>query len=212
MTILLGCLTGMLLFWGMGLAWSGHLWAQIVAWFLGFFGVSVGVNLVIRRKLEAIFKDVQAHIELTQGQLRRRIAVMQNRNMGGGKAVQKLLEKDQGSAIRDAVTILDRVAPLKKWNLLAIAPHGKPVVKKDPRELKIDVDAKGRISIARTYISTDLLKSIVKKAVLEYGADTPIVIRGDGEARHQAIQSAMNACTDAGIYKIKFSVLKEKGK
>jgi tetratricopeptide (TPR) repeat protein len=119
LTILLGCLTGMLLFWGMGLAWSGHLWAQIVAWFLGFFGVSVGVNLVIRRKLEAIFKDVQAHIELTQGQLRRRIAVMQNRNMGGGKAVQKLLEKDQGSAIRDAVTILDRVAPLKKWNLLA---------------------------------------------------------------------------------------------
>jgi biopolymer transport protein ExbD len=95
---------------------------------------------------------------------------------------------------------------------LAIAPHGKPVVKKDPREIKIDVDAKGRISIARTYISTDLLKSIVKKAVLEYGADTPIVIRGDGEARHQAIQSAMNACTDAGIYKIKFSVLKEKGK
>ena len=95
---------------------------------------------------------------------------------------------------------------------LAIAPHGKPIVKKDPREIKIDVDAKGRISIARTYISTDLLKSIVKKAVLEYGADTPIVIRGDGEARHQAIQSAMNACTDAGIYKIKFSVLKEKGK
>ena len=95
---------------------------------------------------------------------------------------------------------------------LAIAPHGKPVVKKDPREIKIDVDAKGRISIARTYISPDLLKAIVKKSILEYGSDTPIIIRGDNEARHQAIQSAMNACTEAGIYKIKFSVLKEKGK
>ncbi len=95
---------------------------------------------------------------------------------------------------------------------LAIAPHGKPIVKKDPREIKIDVDAKGRISIARTYISPDLLKSILKKSILEYGSDTPIIIRGDNEARHQAIQSAMNACTDAGIYKIKFSVLKEKGK
>jgi biopolymer transport protein ExbD len=95
---------------------------------------------------------------------------------------------------------------------LAIAPHGKPVVKKDPREIKVDVDAKGRISIARTYISPDLLKSIVRKSVQEYGSDLPIIIRGDSEARHSAIQSAMNACTDSGIYKIKFSVLKEKGK
>jgi biopolymer transport protein ExbD len=95
---------------------------------------------------------------------------------------------------------------------LAFAPHGKAAMKKDPREIKIDVDAKGRISIARTYISTDLLKSIVRKSVQEYGSDTPIIIRGDSEARHQAIQSAMNACTEAGIYKIKFSVLKEKGR
>ena len=95
---------------------------------------------------------------------------------------------------------------------LAIAPHGKPIVKKDPREIKIDVDAKGHISIARTYISPDVLKSILRKSIQEYGSDTPIIIRGDNEARHQAIQSAMNACTDAGIYRIKFSVLKEKGK
>jgi biopolymer transport protein ExbD len=95
---------------------------------------------------------------------------------------------------------------------LAIAPHGQAVTKKDPREIKIDVDAKGNISIARTYVSTDLLKSIVKKSMQEYGADTPIIIRGDAETRHLAIQSAMNACTDAGIYKIKFSVLKEKGR
>jgi tetratricopeptide (TPR) repeat protein len=112
-------MTGAVLAWGMGFVWPDHLWAQIVAWFLGFFAVSVTVNLAIRRKLEAIFKDVQAHIETTQGQLRRRISVMQNRNMGGGKAVQKLLEQDQGTAIREAVAILDRVAPLKKWNLLA---------------------------------------------------------------------------------------------
>lgn len=95
---------------------------------------------------------------------------------------------------------------------LAIAPHGKPVVKKDPREIKIDIDEKGRISIARTYISPELLKSIVKKSVAEYGSDLPIIIRGDNEARHMAIQTAMNACTEAGVYKIKFSVLKEKGR
>ena len=119
LTIILGCTAGVLLAGGLHFVWPGHLWAQILAWLVGFFGVSVAVNLAIRRKLEAIFKDVQAHIESTQGQLRRRISVMQNRNMGGGKAVQKLLEQDQEGSIREAVAILDRVAPLKKWNLLA---------------------------------------------------------------------------------------------
>jgi len=94
---------------------------------------------------------------------------------------------------------------------LAIAPHGVPVTRKDPREIKIDVDKKGNISIARTYISAALLRTIVVKSIAESGADTPIVIRGDVDTKHTAIQAAMNACTDAGIYKIKFSVLKEKG-
>jgi biopolymer transport protein ExbD len=95
---------------------------------------------------------------------------------------------------------------------LAIAPNGVPVTNKDPREIKIDVDKAGKISIQRTYISTDLLRQIVRKSVGDYGADVPIVVRGDMDAKHTAIQNAMNACTDAGIYKIKFSVLKEKGK
>lgn len=95
---------------------------------------------------------------------------------------------------------------------LALAPHGKPVAKKDPREIKIDVDSKGNIYLARSRIGENLLNSIVKKAVSEYGQDVPIIIRGDANAKHSAIESAMNACTKAGIYKIKFSVLKEKGR
>jgi biopolymer transport protein ExbD len=102
-------------------------------------------------------------------------------------------------------TIDDRIT-------LAIAPHGVPVTKKDPREIKIDVDKKGNISIARFYMSPDVLRAIVRKSIAEYGADTPIVVRGDVDTKHTAIQKTMNACTDAGIYKIKFSVLKEKGK
>jgi tetratricopeptide (TPR) repeat protein len=69
--------------------------------------------------MEAIFKEVQAHLESTQVQLRRRITTIQNKNMGGGKAVQKMLEQDQAKAIHDTIAIVDRVLPLKKWNLLA---------------------------------------------------------------------------------------------
>lgn len=95
---------------------------------------------------------------------------------------------------------------------LAIAPNAKPVTGKDPREIKIDVDSNGNISIARTRMSAAMLALIVKKAVAEQGVDIPIVIRGDQGTKHSAMKSAMDACTDARLYKIKFSVLKESGK
>ncbi len=95
---------------------------------------------------------------------------------------------------------------------LAISPHAKPVTGKDPREIKIDVDSNGNISIARTRMSAAMLGLIVKKAVADYGADTPIVLRGDQNTKHSAMKAAMDACTDAKLWKIKFSVLKEKGK
>ncbi len=94
---------------------------------------------------------------------------------------------------------------------LAIAPHGKPEDKKDPREVKIDIDEKGRITIQKIRLTPSELNAMVKKIVGDYGLDVPIIIRGDGRAKHSAIETAMNACTSAGIYKIKFSVLKEKG-
>ncbi len=94
---------------------------------------------------------------------------------------------------------------------LAVAPHVKPIKGKDPREIKVDVNKAGHISIARAQISPSVLKSIVKKAVAEYGQDTPIIIRADGATKHVAVETALNACTEAGVYKIKFGALKEKG-
>jgi len=119
LTVIFACLAGVVLAGGLGLAWPGHPVIQGLVGVVGFIGTSLGINLVVRRRMEAIFKDVQAHLEATQGQLRRRITTIQNRNMGGGKAVQQSLEQDQEKAILDAIAIIDRVAPLKKWNLLA---------------------------------------------------------------------------------------------
>jgi len=97
---------------------------------------------------------------------------------------------------------------------LALAPHGKSIndQAKDPREIKIDVDKDGNIYISKALLPPSLLTSIIKKTVAEYGIDVPIVIRADGESKHSAVQTAMNAITASGIYKIKFAVLKEKGK
>ena len=94
---------------------------------------------------------------------------------------------------------------------MAMAPHGTPVVHKDPRTTWVDVDAKGRIYINSTEISPGLFRKIINKAVGEYGRDTPIVITGDAKARHIDVKRVMDICTEAGIYKLKFAALKEKG-
>ena len=92
---------------------------------------------------------------------------------------------------------------------LAMAPHATPVEKKDPREIVVDVESGGRIAINRAYMSAAVLKSILRKAVAEYGQTTPVVIRGDAKAKHEDIKAVMDACAAAGLWKVKFAALKE---
>jgi len=95
---------------------------------------------------------------------------------------------------------------------LAAAPHGKPVAGKDYREIKVDVDSHGNISVCRTRLSESLLYSIIKKGVAETGPDTPVLIRADGATQHGGVKKVMDACSRAGIYRIKFVALKERAK
>jgi len=96
---------------------------------------------------------------------------------------------------------------------LARAPHGDPVIKKDLREMMIDVDKYGRITFQRSPISQSELTLMLKKCMAEsQGRQIPIIVRGDGNAQHKGIKAVMDACATAGIIKIKFSALKEKGR
>jgi len=95
---------------------------------------------------------------------------------------------------------------------LAMAPHGVAEKAQIPGEIKIDVDKNGHISIARTRLSPSELLSILSKARADaHGAPLPVIIRGDGNARHEGIKAVMDACATAGIYKIKFAAMKEHG-
>ena len=93
---------------------------------------------------------------------------------------------------------------------LAMAPHGPVVTKKDPRTINVDVDAQGRISIARQPLSAATLKAIIGKVAAEQGTDIPVVIHGDGDTQHSAIRAVMDACSSAGITKVRFAALREK--
>ena len=95
---------------------------------------------------------------------------------------------------------------------LAMAPSGKPVTTKDPREVYIDVDQSGQIRIARFPYSHREVAFILKKIVQDNGNNQiPVIIRGDENARHDAVKNVMDACAAAGIWKIKFAALKERG-
>lgn len=93
---------------------------------------------------------------------------------------------------------------------MAMAPHGPVVEKKDPRTIMVDVDDKGKISIAHVGMSPAVLKQVLRKAVADYGSNIPVVIRGDSKTRHEDIKTVMDACAAAGLWKVKFAAIKEK--
>jgi len=93
---------------------------------------------------------------------------------------------------------------------LAMAPHGKAVERKDPREIVVEVDARGNIRINRTILSTNQFTHIMAKAATEYKSDLPVVIVGDSKAQHKYVRKVMDICSSVGIWKLKFMALKEK--
>ena len=95
---------------------------------------------------------------------------------------------------------------------LADAPHGPAVEEKDSRTVTIDVDQKGRVSIARVPMGLGQLRGVMRNAVLTHGQGVPVVIRGDIQTKHSAIKNVMDTCTAAGLWKVKFSAIKDRAK
>lgn len=92
---------------------------------------------------------------------------------------------------------------------LAMSPHGPAVEQRDPRTVTIDVSTRGRLSIGRVPVSEEQLFNIMRRAVADHGQTTPVVIRGDIDTQHEMIKRAMDICTRAGLFKIKFAAIKE---
>lgn len=103
---------------------------------------------------------------------------------------------------------LDRKAFDQKIKL-AMSPHGPAVEERDPRTITIEVSKHGTIQLGQAVISPAVLRQILRKAVAEYGQTTPVVIRGDGQTKHEDIRKVMDICSASGLWKIKFAAIKE---
>jgi tetratricopeptide (TPR) repeat protein len=117
-TIMIGLLVGVAT-GSLASLWLGPVWSSLIG-LLGTLAATILINLWVRKRLEALFKDVQATVEATQGQLRRKINVMQTKMMSGGKGLQRQMEKEQADGIHEALKKLDGIKPLQRWNLLAV--------------------------------------------------------------------------------------------
>lgn len=95
---------------------------------------------------------------------------------------------------------------------LALAPHGKVVEKKDPSEVVISVRADGAIAFANgPGLHKSVVQAMITKIRADSGGNPSVVIRAHENVRHEYVKDAMDACTAAGVWKIKFQALKERG-
>jgi biopolymer transport protein ExbD len=87
---------------------------------------------------------------------------------------------------------------------LAAAPHGKPLTKKDPRSVTINVRRDGSVNIGMHQMKMSQLTLQLKAAASKRGSDIPIIIRGDQNTQHGYIKDVMEAITETGLYRVKF--------
>jgi biopolymer transport protein ExbD len=94
------------------------------------------------------------------------------------------------------------------------SPNGPMIAEeKDPRTITVEVDEKGRLSIARTPLSEEKLRKVLSKTVYDYGESGPSIpvrIRAAAAAHHADVKRALDACSAAGLYKISFVAIKDK--
>ncbi len=93
--------------------------------------------------------------------------------------------------------------------VLSTAPHGKPVVKKDPRSVVINVRRDGSVNLNAVEKSMPEITNILTVAASKWGNDMPIVIRGDRNVQHYHVKKVMDAITKTGLYRVRFDALIE---
>ncbi len=93
---------------------------------------------------------------------------------------------------------------------LTSAPHGKPIVKKDPRAITINVRRDGSIRIGGQVVAMGTISNMLTVAADKYGHDVPIIVRGDRNAMHGYIKRVLEAITETQLYTVKFQALKDE--
>jgi biopolymer transport protein ExbD len=74
-------------------------------------------------------------------------------------------------------------------------------VERPPDEIVITVRADGAVLVQGEARDRDALLALLRTAA-QHDPDTPVTIRGDRSARHEAVVGVMDACGTAGLYNL----------
>ena len=96
-------------------AWPGHTVWSILFGVLAFFLVTLVINLILKKKLEAAFSVVQKHLMDKQDYLNRKVRSI---GMRATPKFQQEIEQEQAQSIREGIALLDTLKPFEKWNLM----------------------------------------------------------------------------------------------
>ena len=99
--------------------WSRDHWGlALTAAIVAFLGISLIINLILRKRLNDIFTRVQKNIMDSQEKLRKRILAMQQK-VPNQQKLMEFAEKEQATSVHEAIAMLEEAKPYYKWNLLA---------------------------------------------------------------------------------------------
>jgi RNase P/RNase MRP subunit POP5 len=95
----------------------GPVWS-VLCGLLVMMAIQVTVGLLIRKRINRMNERIRVIMETAQQKISRKIQIMQQRQSGNMKMAQQMLEKDQSTAIREALAATEAAKPYYKWNLL----------------------------------------------------------------------------------------------
>lgn len=67
------------------------------------------------------------------------------------------------------------------------------------------------ISINGGVMSLDQLRTILKNTVAKRGPNFPLLIRADKDTPHEDVRAVMNACNEAGVWRVSFLAMIKNG-
>lgn len=95
--------------------------------------------------------------------------------------------------------------------VLPDSPHSTVQTVEERAQITIQVTDDGKCHLGSDVVSLNTLETTLRNAVRWRGADNvPVLIRGDRDARHDAIRKVMDRCSKAGIYRIRFAAHRDK--
>ncbi len=99
-----------------------------------------------------------------------------------------------------------------KHIVLPMAPHSKKH-EKHPSQITLQVDARGRFYVGKSSpLRLSRIRGLLRNAVRIAGNHhIPVLIRGDGDARHKGVRKLMDVCAGEGLYRLSFATMQQRG-